>query len=220
MFEVFVALFGGIFYSSRYINDKKSRVAASKQTEEVSKSHIDSMNSWKSKVVDMQLEMELRGLVRNAFISDVKNALANIGWKGKVAIRLERDQEDVVRLLMASKGKLIRKDAELGVPSGVYGLPDTSEQVQRNLESYDMVQFIDQWLRKHGIHEKMYIERAGVYNPLNDNSAHIGGRYVWQPMLRLHPSIVEVPPMVRVNRNTQYHTLADMMKSKSNYSNI
>lgn len=220
MFEVFVALFGGIFYGNQYINDKKSRTVASKQTDEVSKSHIAALNSWKSKVVDMQLEMELRELVRNAFISDVKKALANIGWKGKVAIRLERDQEDVVRLLMASKGKLIRKDAELGVPSGVYGLPDTSEQVQRNLESYDMVQFIDQWLRKNGVHERMYIERAGVYNPLNDNSAHIGGRYVWQPMLPLHPNIIEVSPMVRVNRTPQYRSFTDAMKSKSNYSNI
>lgn len=214
MFEVFVALFGGIFYGSRYINDKKSCTVASKYTEEVSQSHIASLNSWKSKVVDMQLETELRALVSNASISDVKKVLTDIGWKGKVAIRLERDQENVVRLLMASKGKLIRKDAELGVPSGVYGLPNTSEQIQRNLESYDMVQFVDQLLRKNGIHERMYIERTGVYNPLNDNSAHIGGRYVWQPMLPLHPNVVEIPPMMRVNRTPQYHSLADAMKSK------
>jgi len=214
MFEIFVALFGGIFYGNQYINDKKSRTMASKQTEEVSKNHITSLNEWKSKVVDMQLEMELRELVRNAFISDVKKALTDIGWKGQVAIRLEHDQENVVRLLMASRGKLIRKDAELGVPSGVYGLPDTYEQVRRNLESYDMVQFIDQWLIKNGIREKIYIERAGVYNPLNDNSAHIGGRYVWQPMLPLHPNIVEVSPMMRVNRTPQYRSLADAMKSK------
>lgn len=84
----------------------------------------------------------------------------------------------------------------------------------KTLSRYEMVKFIDEWLRYHGVCEKMYIERTGVYNPLNENSAHIGGKYVWQPMLTLHPNIVEVPLYVRVYQEPHHRSLADVLKNR------
>lgn len=215
MFNIFLALFGGIFYGSQYICDKRSRDAAMKQTEEVSKNHINNLNQWKSRVVDIHLEMELRHLVNTSSFSEIKKSLTSIGWKGKISDITKAERDNTVRLLMASKGKLLRIDAELGIPSKFLDLPENYLQAQGNLESYDMVMFIDRWLQKYGIREQMYIERPGVYNPLNENSAHTGGRYVWQPMLPLYPNIVEVPSYVRVSRTPRYNSIPEALSGKN-----
>lgn len=198
MWSFFIALFGGIYYGSRYISDKRSHAVARQNTEYICRNHLEQQQSWKRKVIDMKLEIELDRLLRESTRSEVEKILLEIGWHKQFSIFFERDRENVLRLLMASKGKLLRKDAEIGVPSAVYGLPENYDQAHQNIESYELVKFIDERLRYHGVCEKMYIERTGVYNPLNENSAHIGGKYVWQPMLTLHPNIVEVPSYVRV----------------------
>lgn len=193
MFEIFVAMFGGLYHGIRYGHDKRKASAASQETERVVNNHLNTVSSWKQRVVDTKMELELREMLQRSFKTEIAKTLRQLGWNDDFGFSTDTDRENVLRILMASKGKLPRRDAELGIPSWHHGVPDTIEQVSRNRESFKLIQFIDSLLRQNGINEQMYIHRyCDLYNPLNYFSSHIGGNYVWAPMLCFHPRIVSV----------------------------
>lgn len=197
MWEFFIALFGGLFYGNKYRSEKSTTKTARETSNNLIQTHQNDLDSWESKTTDRQLESELRSLISRATYDEILNALIEIGWSGEMSQNPERYREDVLRLLMSSKGKLPYSDATFGINSHYGKDPESKEEALLNVRSYNIVMFIDAQLKHHGIDEPMYVYRV-AYHPLHDKSSHVSGRYMWKPMLPFNPNIIEISPNSRI----------------------
>ncbi len=197
MWEFFIALFGGLFYSNKYRNENSKTKLAKETNNNLIQTHQEDLASWKCKTTDKQFESELRSLIERATVDEISNALVKIGWSGEMSQDPERYKEDALRLLMSSKGKLLYSDASFGINSHYGKDPESKNEALLNVRSYNIVMFINDRLRHYGIDEPMYVYRA-AYHPLHDKSSHISGRYMWKPMLPLNPDIIEISSNSRI----------------------
>lgn len=197
MWNFFVALFGGLYYGGKYLSEKSASKSADKAIKEQLKSYKEIFDEWVQKTTDEHLEGELRSLMERATPDEISEALSEIGWNGEMSPSKKRYNEDALRLMMASKGKLTYKDATYGIYSHLGKDPETRSEALMNVRSYNIVMFINDKLKSFGIDEPMYVYRV-AYHPLHDKSSHVSGRYMWKPMLRGDTNIIEVSPRRRI----------------------
>ena len=131
--------------------------------------------------------------------SDMKKAHDEMPWMGKVRSRYdfdpnsldvrgffvswdEHEQYEILRIMMACRGKLTDHDAHLGICVGA-PIGTTQKQTLKNLEhKRDFVIWIDKQLKEHGINEDLYYY-FGHYYTLEASVHRIGGNFVWKPMM-------------------------------------
>lgn len=211
MFEFFIALFGGLFYSGKYANER----AKTKQADQLRERGVAEDNhrkyQWLARVTDRQLERELE-----SFINDISNyeevwaevseAYREMPWETEDFICLFPDIVDIaygkgaytktqkenisknnrlkaLRIMLARRGKLRAQDADTfgAIKSSWTGVPVSTEQEWSKQETKFML-WITSQLAKHGINERLYIKQnTEVY--LASKYPIYRGYYVWEPVI-------------------------------------
>lgn len=171
---------------------------------------------WLQKVADRELEMELedmiyRGRNYDMIRQEVVEAFTEIHQADKIEDMMCLHPEDIVlrygksvytkkqreniaaahrenvrRVMMANRGKLLGHDAWAGIPSWGYGAPTVLMGYEWNEESADFVSWIDAKLREKGIQETLYVTTL-----LNEKERYVlvgenrkrPGTYKWEPAL-------------------------------------
>ena len=211
MIDLFVALFGGLFWGDKYIKEK-SEIKEVRQSNEANQ-EIDNQyeKEWLEKVTDKELEMKLE-----AFIFDVSNydavwkeiseAYREMPWETRDCICLTTDavknrykgrftlkqcdniaahnRVEALRIMLAKRGKLPRLDAQLGIQASTWSsLPELTER-QYSEEETKFMLWITEQLAKHGVEERLFFKFDGKLDAfLASTHPYYRGIYVWEPMI-------------------------------------
>lgn len=182
MFEFLIALFGGLYYSGKYINEKSTHRKIDIQT----KRRIDEMRSdfdgWFKCVVDDKLEYEI--------MSTPKDIFENMRQRIYKEANLQIVSDDMVVMgLLAQKAKIPKSIAQSGIPSR--GIWDYSEKLMW-AEQRKFLLWYDNELRKNGLSEPMLFvdgvnanevrHNINLATPIAKGTQMIGGRYFWAPI--------------------------------------
>lgn len=211
MFEFFIALFGGLFYGGKFLNEKSKDKAYELSYKTQTINDNCKKSEWKSKVTDRNLEMELE-----AFIFDLSNydevwkevseAYNEMPWETENFICLspsmvetlygkgyskkqkeniaKNNRDKALRIMLARQGKLRCYDADYGVTTGYWENIPLLTQQKWAKEKTEFMLWITEQLRQHGIDEKLYIQDDFGKDAFLASSNPIrNGRYVWEPMI-------------------------------------
>lgn len=182
MFELFLALFGGVYYGSRLANEKHKSKEVDNQTQKWISTMQQDNEKWLRRVVDIKLEHEANKL-DSEDANKMRLRILN-------AVQLTSVSDDMVVMgLLAQKAKIPRRIAEGGIRS--YGLWDYDEQ-QRWKEQRRFILWYDKELRRNGLDEPLLFvdgvneskvcHNINVASPVTSTSQMIGGRYFWASM--------------------------------------
>ena len=182
MFEFFLALFGGLYYTGKYCNEKSTLKKFDTRNKKLF-DELDAENeSWLKKVVDEKLEFEIKFCADNT----INDMYARIITEAKVT---SVSPDMIVMGLLAQKGKIPKRIAEKGIHSR--GVWDYEEKLQWK-EQRKFLLWYDRELGKNGIKEPLlFVNGVNEHNVrFNMSSVHpianctemIGGRYFWEPM--------------------------------------
>ena len=182
MFELFLALFGGMYYAARIHNEKSNSKKVDERNQKLINELNEDMHCWIRKVVDEKAEYEMQN-ADNKTIQDMQSRIMNEATVTSVT------SEMILMGLLAQQGKIPKGIAESGIRSR--GVWDYAEKL-RWKEQRRFMLWYDKELRKHGITEPLLfvdgINEHSVYfnmdlaRPVTESSQMIGGRYFWKPM--------------------------------------
>ena len=178
MFELLIALFGGLYVCGRCMVEKYDN---NKIDNNIQRSYeerkIDYIN-WEKKVVDEKLEYELNN-VNPGMFEIMYNKIKELGIT-------DISREMVIMGMMAEHGKIPKEIARSGIQSrGVWDYEEKLKWVQQRT----FLIWYDKMLQSHGIdeplmfvkgHEYIYPNINGV--PISEDREVTGGRYYWHSM--------------------------------------
>ena len=186
MFESFIALFGGLYYSLKGVSEKSKNDAADART----KSWITNMQSdfdhWIYRVVDEQYEHKIGQLSRE----DERCIKMRNRIESEAGIHDVSDDMIFMGILAQNK-KIPAKFARHGIASrGVWDYNEKMlwSQQRKFLLWYDME------LQKHGIEPLLFVEGVNENNvkhditvaqPLSSTDRVVGGKYFWASMRKM-----------------------------------
>lgn len=186
MFEFFIALFGGIYYSFKIVNENHKIKEADKRAQRFIDELQQDNERWIGCVVDSELEYTIRSKLYGDDIENMKSRILNEAQLSYVY------PDMVVMGLMAQKAKIPKRIAEYGI--GSRGVWDYAEQ-QRWADQRRFMIWYDKELRRNGLREPLLFvdgvngpkvrQNISVASPVTDTSRVIGGKYFWAPM-RIH----------------------------------
>lgn len=189
MFELFTALFGGLFWGGKLASEKSATKKLRQDRKDVMNEHFSHQDDFESKVLDRELESDLEDFIYNTDNYDkvweeVSKAYNEMPWKpedekficicpeavetvfGKgVYTKKQREQiaasyrKEALRIMMANRGKLIYSDVYFGFSSYGEGAPTVRICEKLNTESANLVLWINSKLKEHSIEEDVYIRR-------------------------------------------------------------
>lgn len=221
MLEFFIALFGGLFYGTKYASEKSEINAIRRENESKSNASRVNKEDWMAKVVDKELEMQLEDFIYhsenyNAVWQEVSAAFAEMPWNrdrilmcfspddvvrafGKgVFTKKEREniaknhRKEALRIMMANRGKLCQFDAEYGICNYDKLAPTVLEAKRQSEQSAQFVMWINDRLKRYNIDEDLFIETLDCHTAFPIESLlFIRGTYKWRPAL---PHYVEIKP--------------------------
>lgn len=189
MFEIFIALFGGVYFLGKYASDKiglnPTRVATN--------AYNKNLEAWRARVTDRALEMNIRKLLADVKNSpmvwdEVKDAYDELGWdiESRDEFRCYFPMHPwLMQIMLAKRGKIESYNVTLGI----------KKENKNNQNTADLVRWIQKQLNRHGIYDEVYLDIGPFYGngyqnmvfPL-DVSDDYGGTYRWAPTL--HPSTI------------------------------
>ncbi len=199
MLDLFIALFGGAYYASKIGSDK----SVHKKAAILRKSEIEQMKSdyysWQDLVVDEGLERKFaQEMTLNpdktfetikAELNDIK-IFELLGSYCDFVHQCSEEWEKLIpiRMLMAKKGKLSKKDSWIAILSP----PVSNEICRRQWERHhEFMKWLDSELQTHGVEPKVFVKgfsgaisddklRNGGGVPICDVPEPTLGRYFWR----------------------------------------
>ena len=187
MFELFIALFGGLFWGSKILNEKSQIKRVETSHKQMMNTYFSNKSKFEEKVTDRELEADLEDFIYNTSNYDevwaeVSKAFDEMHWKsddekficicpeaveaafGKnTYTKKQREQiaanyrKEALRIMMANRGKLIYNDIHCGFHSSGQGAPTVRLGEKWNTESANFALWINSKLKEHGIDEPVYI---------------------------------------------------------------
>lgn len=144
--------------------------------------------SWIDKVVDERLEEQLAQDIyiserREQFLEEVRQAYSEMG-RDTNSVFIPRKTE-LLRILLARRGKLRYVDAENGIENFVSVVKPTPAEGKKNYElQLKFAVWINEQLKAHGISEEFVLVGVDELCYKIDNSKWRMGRYKWRPSIR------------------------------------
>ena len=182
MFEFFLALFGGLYYGTKMVNEKSQTRKADARTKELIDTLNSDFNSWIHRVTNEKLEYEIQFFKDSTFAA-IYNRIIN---EAKVS---DVTTDMLIMGLLAQHGKIPKTIAERGIHSR--GVWDYAEKL-RWQEQRNFMLWYDKELKSHGINEPILFvngmnehsvrHNISVATPISEGTEMIGGRYFWEPM--------------------------------------
>lgn len=170
MFEFFIALFGGAYWAGKIGADKRKSKQADVRIKSEAQMVHDRRAAWEEKVLDRQLEAELRRRLKEydeELVNEVESVRAELSPEKKF---LPMDDNGIA-ILMAKRGKLPDSYSVLGFST--YANSQYSDVSRR------FAIWLNSQLEQHGIIEDMYVQTAhDLAFPFEDGTSRCG-RYVW-----------------------------------------
>ena len=192
--------------------DNSEKKASDREFAQAMEKFSDENRNWIDKVVDKQLEEQLEqdiyiGANREQFLEEVKQAYSDMG-KDTSNIFMPRKTE-LLRILLARRGKLRYVDAENGIENFVSILKPTPTEGKRNYESQlKFAVWMNGQLKAHGINEELVLVGVDELCYKIEDSRWRMGRYKWRPQ-KDSPAIQYVDlvrPCHRIGQNFRYPT--------------
>ena len=182
MFEFFLALFGGLYYGTKMVNEKSQTRKADAQNQEVINALNRDFDTWIRRVTNEKLEYEIQ-FTSNSTINAIHDRIVT-------EAKIEAVTPDMIIMgLLAQHGKIPKRIAERGIHS--HGIWDYAEKL-RWQEQRKFMLWYDKELGAHGIEEPLLFvdgvnEHSARFNtslatPISEGTKMIGGRYFWEPM--------------------------------------
>ena len=168
--------------------DNSEKKASDREFAQAMEKFSDENRNWIDKVVDKQLEEQLEqdiyiGANREQFLEEVKQAYSDMG-KDTSNIFMPRKTE-LLRILLARRGKLRYVDAENGIENFVSILKPTPTEGKRNYESQlKFAVWMNGQLKAHGINEELVLVGVDELCYKIEDSRWRMGRYKWRPSIR------------------------------------
>lgn len=208
MFEIFIALFGGLFWGSKIANEKIETKKARTAYEQNAMSDSQRKQIWLNKVTDKKLEEEVELLVYDlsnydTINSEVLEAYKEMHWQrdknficltpehveyfyGKGVypkkvrdIMAKYEREDVLRILMAKRGKLLYSDACYGISRHNEILYPSAIARQKSMDEVDFILWLT---KKANIQDKVFIEQSTRYY-LASKYPTYRGTFKWESLI-------------------------------------
>lgn len=206
MFSLFHTILAGPYLFYKGASDKGKKVAAEKKLVELETITSKNVHEWEAAVTDVDLEKTIMRAVREGSKElyrywDEISETADEVW-GCYATTHQPDyiaDLDAARILMANRGRLLARDARMGISSTNYNYRGARmEKEVRNVAV--LSRWINQKLRDHGIDEQLLTDGPGArgYYVIDDATTHCsvdeyeGYNFVWKPMVdvRYWPNIM------------------------------
>lgn len=211
MFELFIALFGSLFWGGKLLNEKIETKHIRTTYEQNAKTDAQRKQIWLNKVTDKKLEEEIELLVyypenHDKIRTEVLETYKEMPWKkdktficltpedvityyGKgVHTKKERenivayDIEEATRILMANRGKLLYSDACYGIRRHVYsGCPQAIAR-QLCIDEVNFIEWLTNKLRQSGVNEKVFLEQSIHYYLASKYPTH-SGIFKWESLI-------------------------------------
>ena len=168
--------------------DNSEKKASDREFAQAMKKFSDANKSWIDKVVDEQLEEQLEqdifiGEKREQFLEEVRQAYSEMS-KDTSNIFMPRKTE-LLRILLARRGKLRYIDAENGIENLVSILKPTPIEGKKNYESQlKFAIWMNEQLKKHGVDEEFVLVGIDELCYKIEDSRWRMGRYKWRPSIR------------------------------------
>lgn len=183
--ELFIAIFGVLYYMRKYLCDKRERKILNSEYNREMSNDEHAKNNWLLSVTNEPLEDELCNRVFQCRIDDVEKLLPTGVYCPHT--KTTYDRKWVLRILMASRGFMTREDAEHGILVYFGKTEGTIEWQYKNLT--ETILYLDRKLRERCISHDMFLESVNKYYPFPlrntpaPGSAVSVGRIVWRPMV-------------------------------------
>ena len=168
--------------------DNSEKKASDREFAQEMKRYSDANKNWIDKVVDEQLEGRLEqdiyiGENREQFLEEVRQAYLDMG-KDTNNIFMPRKTE-LLRILLARRGKLRYIDAENGIENFVSILKPTPDEGKKNYESQlKFAVWMNEQLKANGINEELVFVGVDELCYKIEDSRWRMGRYKWRPSIR------------------------------------
>lgn len=208
MFELFIALFGSLFWGGKLLNEKIETKHIRTTYEQNAKTDAQRKQIWLNKVTDKKLEEEIELLIYSpenydklqtevletykempwkkdkTFICLTPDAVAVYYGKGAYSkkereIIAQNEIKEVSRILMANRGKLLYSDAQYGITQNHSFLYPAAMARQKAI---DEVNFILWLTKKVGIHERVFIEQSTHYYLASKYPTYMG-TFKWESLI-------------------------------------
>ena len=200
MIDLFISLLGIPYYLFKYLSEYHKNARSERRIAEKEQKTRYERALWEQSVIDKALEERIRREVsspmelakyRSEIIRSTKDMgisygenifdVCSTGWLKNFA-----SNEMIVRILMANRGKLTEKDAQLGI--SVEHKKNGESQAFEIREKGKLVWWINKQLREHGINEDLLAVACGTIYPVRDENVcngHFAGVYKWMPMIHV-----------------------------------
>ena len=210
MFELFIALFGSLFWGGKLLNEKIETKHIRTTYEQNAVSDSQRKQDWINKVTDKQLEEEfelwLYNLDYDKIWAEVSDAYKEMPWqsdKNFICITPEHveyfygkgtypkkvrdiiakyEREDVLRILMAKQGKLLYSDACYGISRHGELLYPSAIAREKCINETKFIEWITNKLKLSGINERVFIEQSTNYY-LASKYPTYSGTYKWECLI-------------------------------------
>jgi len=194
-----IAFFGIIYIVFRLVDEHAQKRSVDKRVATAAKEDADKMSGWLNRVTDPCLESEITDALYSyyhpkhaQYQQELDETIPTIpGWDRATVEDLVYDNK--VRILMAKRGKLMKKDAENGIKVNTFVIKtgmSPAEHRRRNMRQKYLCQWINGQLNAHGIHYRMGFRKDCVNNVYDfedldmSESNTLIGYVLWEPMAR------------------------------------
>ena len=195
MFELFIALFGGLYYAIRIGSEKSAHKQISRENDMRRSNMSEDYDRWVAAMMDKKLEYYFEGELLNnpsPLFETIKFEINNLGIFKPVNNYFEFKSQCTqgweklipLRMLMAKQGKLRGDDAYCTTNSPrPYGY---SGQVEWH-RHHKFMMWLDKELQSHGVEQMYFIEiakhheaRYGGGEILANVIEPVWGKYFWR----------------------------------------
>lgn len=220
MIELFIALFGGLFFGGKILNEKSKTKKIEQNNQNATDIYLSRKNNFEERVLDRKLEADLEDMIYHMddydmIWSEVSKAFNEMPWKkedekficlhpemvdivfGKGTCTKKQKEQivsnhrtEVLRIMMANRGKLTQKDVNKGIYTPGQCAPTVRLGEQWNTESANFVLWMNSKLKEHGIEEDIYLCINNEFFSINEETKTRSGKYVWFP---------EIPPNSKIH---------------------
>lgn len=183
--ELFIALFGVLYYLRRYKCEKRDKKVIDWEYNREVANDERAKNNWFRAVTNKNLEDELYNTVIHCRVEDVWRLLPQGVYCPSTGTIY--DKQWVLRIMMAAHGFMTQEDAKYGIPVYFGKTRETIECKYKNLR--ETILYLDSKLKERCISHDMFLESVNKYYqfPLKNTpvpgSATSVGRIVWRPMV-------------------------------------
>lgn len=194
MVDLFVALFGGLYYACKIGSEKSKSKAADKEATQRIENMRSDMRRFANKVIDEHLENEVDSFIKSgnveAIYREVMPILSKIKGYENVTDTMSfirnvyADRPTIKRALMAPHGKIPYDDAVYWMRSpGVCN----EQEIIKWKRNHEFMKWLNSELQKHGVEPMVFVNGKDEYivrqtrniHQVNAMSNPVHGLYFW-----------------------------------------